>query len=485
MTARHKFESLASIIRSASFRRVASIASAFTISALALFGFIYWQTAHLEIERVRQILVHQADGLAAAPADQVNWMIRNHLIQDFHRVSLAALLDRGGAVLAGNLERIPPDLPADGKAHLFDNGFEGLSAEPILAIRKRLPDGREIIIGRNIDSLSRVRESVLRALMLGLIPLVLLALTMGAVLARRTDRRLRAMLSVTGRFQQGDLAARLPIAGAGDEFDQLAAGVNAMLNEIESLMARLRDTGNNIAHDLRTPLTRLQALLERLGRPSVPDSEVKVGLDRAIAAIDQLLGIINALLRIAEIENVRPAENFGAVDLADVLGEMFELYEPIAEESGLRLGLAIECPLTAWGDRDLISEAVANLVDNAVKFTPRGGAVMLSLSLEEGRPTIAVSDTGPGIPPAMREQIFQRFYRADRSRHIPGHGLGLNLVAAIVKMHGFAIEVADAQPGCRIKLICGEASEPGATAAPRQRGPASAKLSNQWANEVG
>jgi signal transduction histidine kinase len=226
-----------------------------------------------------------------------------------------------------------------------------------------------------------------------------------------------------------------------------------MLDEMETMIHALAGVGNDIAHDLRTPLTRARLALERGRTNAISLEQLQAVADKAIAGIDQSLTIITALLRLAEIENSRRSANFGDVALHDMLREVHDLYEPIAENKDIALQVEVERPLTVRGDRDLLIEAVANLVDNAVKFTPEGGKVGIKLLRGEGETIVRVTDTGCGISEQEREAVLRRFYRSDKIRNAPGIGLGLNLVAAIVKLHGFRLTI-HAGPGCRVEIVC-------------------------------
>jgi signal transduction histidine kinase len=249
----------------------------------------------------------------------------------------------------------------------------------------------------------------------------------------------------------GDLRERLPTHGSNDPFDQLAVSVNRMLGEIETLIQEIAGVGNDIAHDLRTPLTRVRARLERGRARAATLDELRAVVDQSIAGLDQSLAVVTALLRIAEIEHSRRLEGFSQVELAPLVREVGDLYEPIAEDKRVTLQVEAADEATVHGDRDLLFEAVANLVDNAVKFTPEGGRVTLALRRRDSESVIQVKDTGPGIPEAEREAVVRRFYRSDKSRNTEGLGLGLSLVAAIVKLHGFRFTIA-AGPGCTTEI---------------------------------
>jgi signal transduction histidine kinase len=251
----------------------------------------------------------------------------------------------------------------------------------------------------------------------------------------------------------GNLGERVPISGLDHPFDKLAVIANGMLDEIEVLVTEMARVGNEIAHDLRTPLTRVRIGLER-GRANARTlEELQSVADRAIGALDQSLTVITALLRITEIENSRGKANFAKVALADLVREVGDLYDPIAEDKHVTLRVASVSDATAYCDRDLLFEAVANLVDNAVKFTPAGGRIDLALARGENENIIRISDTGQGIAENERDVVMRRFYRSDKSRNTRGAGLGLSLVSAIVKLHGFRLTL-NTGAGCVAEISC-------------------------------
>ena len=287
----------------------------------------------------------------------------------------------------------------------------------------------------------------------------------GVLIARRGQRRIAAVHEAVGRIMQGQLRERLPVRGASDELDKVAAAVNGMLDRIEQLVEEIRGVGDSIAHDLRTPLTRVRTRLERSRDEAQTREEFQAAADRAITSVDQALAVVSAVLRIGEIEHGRRRAAFGPVDLAGVLRDAAELYEPVADEKGVALRLRLPpgggpvpgCEVL--GDRDLLLEAVGNLVDNAIKFTPAGTAVTLALRGGPDGTRMSVVDQGPGIPPAERERVLQRFYRTEKSRTVEGSGLGLSLVAAVVALHGFRLRIGAAEtgggvPSCIVEVAC-------------------------------
>jgi signal transduction histidine kinase len=336
-------------------------------------------------------------------------------------------------------------------------GATGAEPQKVRAVALTLPDGELLMIGRNIDELRDLAAIVERALLLGILPASAIAVAAGILLSLRARRRLEAVVQTVRRIVAGDLRERLPARGVGDPFDQgLALIVNGMLDDIEGLIQDVSGVGDDIAHEVRTPLTRVRASLERGRENATTLEELRAIADRAIGGLDKALAIVTALLCIAEIEHGRRLAGFGEVELASVVHEVAELYDPVAEDRHVQLDVDATDILTVRGDHDLLFEAVANLVDNAIKFTPSDGRVELKLLRHAQDIVIRISDTGPGISEVERDVVTRRFYRSDKSRLTQGVGLGLSLVAAITKLHGFRLTVG-AGPGCTIEIAAPQA----------------------------
>ena len=316
-----------------------------------------------------------------------------------------------------------------------------------------MQNGDVLVLGRNVDEAKEISHVVGQALALGLLPGFSLCLLAGAWLSVRAQKRVEEVNQRVQRIIAGDLRERLPHRSVDEPFSKLAVIVNGMLDEMETMIHALAGVGNDIAHDLRTPLTRARLTLERGRTNAATLEQLQAVADKAIAGIDQSLTIITALLRLAEIENSRRSAGFGTVALDEMLREVCDIYEPIAENKNIALRVGATQPLTVRGDRDLLIEAVANLVDNAIKFTPEGGKVEIALLRGEDETIVRVTDTGCGISEQEREAVLRRFYRSDKIRNTPGVGLGLNLVAAIVKLHGFRMAIRSG-PGCRVEIVC-------------------------------
>jgi signal transduction histidine kinase len=434
--------------RTTTFRWTLTIAGAFVLCILVLFGFVYWQTAAYMTARVDGLITEELNVVTASTPD---WWLR----QDPRRIRVAGLFDADGRYIEGNIESLPPGLtrevPTNAAVVRFDS--HGRELQQVRVIAHLLPNGHVFVIGRNIDEIVEIADIVRQTLLLGLLPAFALALIIGIVLSQRAHDRVSEVNRRIQRVVAGDLRERLPTSGRGDPFDQLALSVNGMLGNIESLIREIAGVGDNIAHDLRTPLTRVRVRLERGRAHASTLNEFHTTVDQAISGLDQSLAIITALLRIAEIEHSRRLEGFSQVPLGPLVHEIGDLYEPIAEDKGVALRVESTDEATVHGDRDLLFEAVANLVDNAVKFTPEGGRVELALLRRQGETVIRVSDTGPGIPEMERGAVTKRFYRSDKSRRTEGLGLGLSLVAAIVNLHGFRFTIGG-NPGCTAEIVC-------------------------------
>ncbi len=447
---------LAETFRTATFRTAAQASAAFGAVTLLLFVFIYWQTAWLETKRIDRFLRHESLAMSRESADALITDVKTRYARDLHREGFAAVFTASGQFLAGDLTTYPSNLPQDDQAHatvLPPAGPHHAGTEKVRALARRLADGRVLVVGRSERDVDRMHALVLRALAIGLLPALGAALCIGIFASRRTLNRVREINLTIGRIMQGQLQERLPVSvPSGDTLDQLTISVNRMLNEIERLMDEVRGVGDDIAHDLRTPLTRLHARLEN-GMARAETREALAGVvQHAMADLEQAFALITALLRIGQIEGSARRAGFGRVDLSAIARSVGELYQPVAELRDVALTVTAATDIMVQGDRDLLFEAAANLVDNAVKFTPAGGLVALRVRQDKGGPVLSVSDTGPGIPAAEREFALKRFYRADRSRHVPGHGLGLSLVAAIVRLHMFHLHMAAGNPGLVVEI---------------------------------
>lgn len=430
------------------------VSGAFIACILLMFGFILAQAYSNLTADVDALITEVANTIAGHEPQQRIFGLDQYLRADPNRVKLGGLFDADGNRIAGNIETLSPALHTDTSAQLvslvkINDGVRERNA--VRAVARSLPDGGTLVIGRSDYEFTWIAHIVERALAVGLIPAFCLSLAVGVFLSIRAQKRIEEVNSRIQRIVAGELRERLPARGTNDPFDKLAALVNGMLGEIEVLVGRLAGVGDDIAHDLRTPLTRVRVSLERARQRAVSLDDLRRSVDQALVGLDQSLAIITALLRISEIEHSRRMDGFRNVALGDLVREVADLYEPIAEDKKVDFAVRAEADTTVHGDRDLLFEAIANLVDNAVKFTPQGGRVELSLLRNGHEAVVRVCDTGPGIPTDESELVTRRFYRSDKSRRDPGLGLGLSLVSAIAKLHGFSLKISSG-PGCVAEL---------------------------------
>jgi signal transduction histidine kinase len=446
-------------LRTNAFRLAALYFVLFAASVVALLGFIYFSTAGFVEQQTEATLDAEIAGLA----EQYNQRGLSGLVQVISARSagergdamLYLITDPVGHPLAGNVSGWPAGREIAPGRLAFEAAVKRGSdteTDPARAATFVLPGGFRLLVGRDLRDANAFRARVAGTLAWAGLLTLALGLAGGLLMSRHMLRRVEEVNRTSARIIHGDLSQRVPLAGTGDEFDRLAANLNEMLDQIERLMAGMRQVTDNIAHDLRTPLSRLRSRLE-LTLLGVPDAErYAEALRQTIAEADDLLATFSALLTIAEAESgARGAPD--ELDLAEIVRSAGELYEPSAEEKGLRLTCVAQGAVPARGDRHLLSQAAANLLDNAIKYTPPGGHVEIRATSLDGTAAIEVADSGPGIPPEQREAVQEPFVRLESSRSTPGNGLGLSLVRAVAKRHGGRLEIADNAPGLLARLV--------------------------------
>ncbi len=446
-------------LRSFTFRLALIYMVLFSASVGLLLGLIYWSTvaymtrqtdATIEAEIAGLAEQYRSDGLSA-----LTQRIAERIARRPGGTDVYLLVDPAGEPIVGNLDRWPTAAtPAAGwlEFTLQDSGVAPGIVHPARAKPFVLRGGYRLLVGSDLSSLQSMRALIARTLWWGLALTVALALGGGYLVSRTTSRRLEAINATSREIMSGRLSSRIPSRGGGDEFDKLTANLNRMLDRIEELMEEVRRVSDNIAHDLRTPLTRLRTRLESLRDQQRGDAVNAAPIEQAIADADGLLATFNALLRIARIESEVHRSDFQRIDLAALIRDVSEFYEPLADEKRLtlRCDLAPDAALDA--DRDLLAQALANVLDNAVKYTPRGGNVTVRLAAVGDAWELSVADSGPGVPVAAREQVLRRFFRLEQSRSQPGNGLGLSLVAAVMRLHRAPLVLEDNAPGLRVVM---------------------------------
>lgn len=317
---------------------------------------------------------------------------------------------------------------------------------------RRLPDGNVLVVGRDMQDLTEIRQLVWRALGTGGAFAVQLAIGGAFLFRRQVERRIATIRQTARKIETGNLGLRIPVSGLPDEFSRLAQDINHMLDWIQSLMDGVQHVSNAIAHDLRTPLGRIRGQLDEALRPGNSEEHLAKAASSAIGAIDDLTIVFDKLLQIAEAESGTRRRSFERVALRPIVTDVAELYDAMAEDKGITLISAVEDEPATFGDRDLLASAVANLVENALKYAGKGATVRLRAATCAGRVLVDVQDDGPGVPAELRPKLAERFFRVDSSRNEPGNGLGLSLVTAIASVHGGTLVLEDAAPGLLARL---------------------------------
>lgn len=447
----------AALLRRGSSQRIALLYGVLFIAAVVVvLLYIYMTTVGFMDRQLDGILEAEVRGLSQQyEAEDMPGLERaiNERVAQHPDGEVVYLLTRDKQeVLAGNLPQWPAaPVDEDGWTN-FPLMHWGLNNETrsARALTITLSDDLQLLVGRDLANRNHVHRVILDALLGALAITVVLALGIGAWVSRRVTRRLEVMNKTARSIMDGDLSQRVPRDDSNDDFDQVGANLNRMLDRIQALLTSMQEISSNVAHDLRKPLTRLRHRLEESQHADPED--IQASLQKATLEADALMSTFNALLRIARIESRSGHSEFVEVDAAKLLADVGELYEPSALENKQQLIVTAEPGLCVWADRDLLFQAVANLVDNAVKYTPAGGRIDILAETVGASILIAVSDSGPGIPTELREKVFQRFYRVEDSRTTPGNGLGLSLVQAIANLHNTSVTLLDNAPGLRVEL---------------------------------
>jgi len=432
----------------------------FVIWGTVLLGFIYWETLHYLESRTDLQLKQQIGYLRSLSEDHMLIALNDYVVLERTNYNAWGLFDANKTWLYGDVLQFPAGLTIDSDSVRMptEQVIVGPFAPPtpmLSVIATHLPNGQILVLAHTTRIAARVGDITMHGLWWGISFTLVPGLLGGLILNLGPRRRIRLIESATQPIMHGDLRRRLPVSNRGDELDRLAAIVNDMLDQIERLMGEVKGVCDNIAHDLRTPLTRLRSQLYRVQQELNEEDPHASLIERCVFDVDEVLARFRALLRISELEDRRRREGFISVDLGETLERVHELYAPLAEDQSLRFELEIESGLIVQADPDLLFEALGNLVSNAIKFTPAGGWV--GLSVRRASPSTArieVADNGPGIPQAQRQAVWQRFYRGDASRAASGHGLGLSIVAAIAKLHDFELSIEGGDAGTRMGMEC-------------------------------
>ena len=448
------------LLRTSTFRLAAVYLVVFALSVGAVLGYVYWQTLKLLDEQAEDTIAAEVQGIAeqyalnGAPGVMAVIKSRSRLDTG----GLYLLTTPVGKRMAGNLRALPTVALTKPGWIEFAFGVEtpggGLTKHRARAYYTRLKGGYHLIIGRDVQQLRQFGRIIRNTLFWALGLTGLLGIGGGLLLSRNFLRRIEAITATVRSIRAGKMARRVPVDGSGDELDRLSQALNDMLDQIERLMKGMREVSSNIAHDLRTPLNRLRSQAEDALRSSNPE-EHREALETTIERADELLKTFNALLFIARAEAGQAARGFGEVDAAQVAREVAELYQPIIEDEGGKFRLDAPASAPVIADRQLLAQALVNLLDNAMKYGRDGEAppdIEMAVRDDGHAISLIVADHGPGIPKDQSEHVKDRFVRLDKSRTKPGSGLGLSLVTSIASLHKGELKLQDNKPGLRAIL---------------------------------
>jgi signal transduction histidine kinase len=456
---------LGKLFRTTTFKLTLVYLTVFALFAAFLLGYFALNTRRLITEQITDTVNAEITGLSEQYRQ--GGIRRLVLVIDARArrpgSSLYLVTTFAGQALAGNVTALTPgvlDNPGwtETNYRRLDEAEGRDHPEHHALVRVfQLPGGFRLLVGRDLEERERIYRIVLAAGRWSVAIVIVLGLAGGLFVTRRVLRRVEAMTETTRTIMDGDLSGRLPVAGTGDELDRLAENLNVMLERIEALMAGLKEVSDNIAHDLKTPLTRLRNRAEQALRAAKSDAEYRAALEATIDESDGLIRTFNALLMIARAESGQARDDMIDFDAAEIARDVGELYEPLAEEKGIALKVEADAAAPVKGNRELVSQALANLIDNAIKYAepeqkPVNGAApeIVVRALNEGdRILLTVADQGPGIPESDRAHVVERFVRLEQSRSQPGSGLGLSLASAVARLHGGELTLEDNQPGLK------------------------------------
>lgn len=455
------------LFRTTTFRLTLVYLLLFVVFAISLIGYFAWNTRRLITDQITETVNAEMGELSAqyesAGLRGLVSAIENRALRP--GANLYLMTSQTGQGIAGNVSSLSPGVID--RIGWSETSYRRLEEQDPLDHRalvrvSQLPDGFRLLIGRDLDERRRLIGVIASAAQWSFLIVIVLGLGGGILISRRVLARIDAMTGTTQRIMAGDLAERLAVGTSGDELDRLAGNLNAMLERIEALMTGLKEVSDNIAHDLKTPLTRLRNRAEQALAEAGGEAQYRAALERTIEESDGLIRTFNALLMIARAESGQARGDMVDFDAAEVAGSIHELYEPLAEEQGLMLRVKV-VPATVHGNRELVSQALANLVENAIKYSHApdssppaaslANEILIEAALNEGRVSLSVGDHGPGIAAADRERVIGRFVRLEASRTRPGSGLGLSLASAVATLHGGELRLEDNHPGLRATLL--------------------------------
>ena len=466
---------LGKLLRTTAFKLTLVYLGIFVLFAASLLAYFALNTRRLITEQITATVNGEVNGLSEQYGQ--GGLRRLVIVVDVRSrrpgSSLYLVTTPSGEGLAGNVGSLEPgvlDRPGwlETNYHRLESP-EGTEHRALVRV-VQLPGGFHLLVGRDLEERERLFAIVVNAGQWSLALVIVLGLIGGFFVSRRVLSRIDAMTGTAQTIMAGDLSGRLPVAGTGDELDRLADNVNAMLERIEALMRGLKEVSDNIAHDLKTPLTRLRNRCEQALRSATGETSYRATLESTIAESDDLIRTFDALLMIARAESGQARDNMTEFDASEIARDVGDLYEPVADEKGIALKIDAPAAAPVRGNRELVSQALANLIDNAIKYAGPSGKVngvpaeiVVRAGNDGERITLSVADRGPGIPDADRGRVVERFVRLEQSRSEPGSGLGLSLASAVARLHGGELKLEDNHPGLRTTIALPRAG-PGASA---------------------
>lgn len=429
------------------------------VVAVAIIGWITEATITAALEqRARERVDVEAASLTADRLEHGSSALRSSVearTADPRQRLYYAIIDTQGRAIDGSLFLAPFVDSGTTGAHPRKGANAEDASDALIVATQRMPDGDRLIVADPLDSVEEIEDVFSEAFATALAVAVVLGLGAGTMFTRSLLRRVDSVTRTAEAIIAGHFKRRVPLAGSGDHLDRLASTFNAMLDRITGLMESVQQVSNDIAHDLRTPLSRLRQRLEREARRAQATGECSEAIEQSLADADTLLQTFEAMLRIAQVEAGGPRAAFREVDFSEVLRTVTDAYQPVAEDAGRSMHTDIAGGLAIPGDRELLAQLFVNLVENALHHSPTGTAIDVRAALDSGGVVAEIADHGPGIPPEEREAVFRRFYRLERSRTSPGQGLGLSLVRAIADLHDAQVELFDNGPGLRVRVRFG------------------------------
>jgi signal transduction histidine kinase len=450
---------LAKTLTSSTFKLALIAIGTFGVIVSAIFSYVYLSTsAYVRSRSDRAIMTEYLslqDAYTRSGRDGLLALIQQRIADKSFADNVYLLVDPSFVSLGGNLRAWPSTVTAARGWTEFraPEPMPGATGRPLLrAMVETFPRGDHLLVARDISELDSFSDQIKTAVISGVALIFVIAGVASILVTRRTVGRIEQINATSRAIMQSGLDQRIPLRGTHDEWDRVAENLNLMLDRIETLMGEIKQVSDNVAHDLRTPLTRMRGRLEKAYHGQRIGEEDQSLIGDTIADLDAVLRIFSSLTRIAQIETQARKGAFRTVNLVEIAGEVVELYDAAAEPDGTRLTIVGDREVLVTGDRDLIFDAIANLVDNAIKHGRAGGQVIVANENIDGAPVISIADDGPGIPAEQHEHVFKRFYRLEHSRYTPGNGLGLSLVAAVARLHGARIEMLDNGPGLKLKL---------------------------------